>query len=128
MSNLLSLKFWLNLRPGPLLPVYHKSFIVFLFFLFILFFISWIIKSKKKNFYTEFWQKINSFSLLNIFIGAILFFFISELIPFLSSRFWFLIWGLGMVIWLVFIFLVLKGIPHKKKKAIEDYEYKKYIP
>lgn len=128
MQNLLSLQFWFNLRPVPLLLIYQKILIALIIILAVSFFISWIIKAKKKNLYTIFWQKLNSFSLINCFIGLILLFFNYELIPFLSSRFWFLLWGIGIIVWIFFIFKILKTIPEKRKQITSEKEYKKYIP
>ena len=65
---------------------------------------------------------------MNFFVGLILLFFSHELIPFLSARFWFLLWGLGIAVWLVFIFKALVAIPKKKKQIEKEREYKKYIP
>lgn len=128
MSNLLSLSFWFNLRPDILMPIYQKIFIGFVIFLAICSLVSWLISSKKRNLYTFFWRKIYSFSLINFFVGLILLFFSHELIPFLSARFWFLLWGLSMAVWLVFIFKTLAVIPKKKKQIEKEREYKKYIP
>ena len=128
MSNLLSLNFWFNLRPDTLMPIYQKIFIGFVIFLAICSLVSWFISSKKRNLYTFFWHKIYSFSLMNFFVGLILLFFSHELIPFLSARFWFLLWGLGIAVWLVFIFKALAAIPKKKKQIEKEREYKKYIP
>ncbi len=128
MQNLLSLKFWLSLRPGPLLPNYQKIFIALIIILAVCFFVSWVAKIKKRKLYTVFWKKLNSFSLINCFIGLILLFFNYELIPFLSARFWFLLWGAGMAVWLFFIFKILKNIPQKKKQIADEKEYEKYIP
>jgi hypothetical protein len=128
MQNLLSLNFWFNLKPGPLLPIYQQIFITIIIILAISFFILLIIKAKKVNLYNKFLEKLHSFSLINCFIGLILLFFNYELIPFLSSRFWFLLWGLGIIIWLFFIFKILKEIPERKKKILSEKEYKKYIP
>lgn len=128
MGNLLSLNFWFNLRPDILMPIYQKIFIGFVIFLAICSLVSWLISSKKRNLYTFFWRKIYSFSLINFFVGLILLFFSHELIPFLSARFWFLLWGLSMAVWLVFIFKTLAVIPKKKKQIEKEREYKKYIP
>jgi len=128
MQNLLSLEFWISLRPGPLLPNYQKIFIALIIILAICFFISWLAKKREKNLYIVFWKRLNSFSLVNCSFGLILLFFNYELVPFLSARFWFLLWGAGMAVWLFFIFKILKNIPQKRKKIANEKEYKKYIP
>lgn len=128
MSNLLSLKFWFNFQPGSLLPFYQKALTIFLAVLLILSILSWLVGAKKKGLYMVFWRRLRTFCLVDFFIGLILMFFDYERSPFLSSRFWFLFWGLFMLVWLIFIFLELKKIPEKKKQAEIEKEYKKYIP
>jgi hypothetical protein len=128
MGNLLSLKFWFNLRPGALLPVYQKAFIIFILSLVIFYFFSRFFTGRKKGLYTFLWRRLQSFSLANAIIGLVLLFFSYELIPFLSSRFWFLLWAIIMLVWLVFVGKSLLAIPDKKKKFEEEKEYKKYIP
>ncbi|MDD5071274.1 MAG: hypothetical protein PHQ42_00895 [Patescibacteria group bacterium] len=128
MGNLLSLKFWFNLRPGALLPVYQKTFVIFILGLVVFYFFCRFFIGRKKGLYTFFWRRLQSFSLANAIIGLVLLFFSYELIPFLSSRFWFLLWAIIMLVWLVFIVKSLLTIPDKKKKFEEEKEYKKYIP
>jgi len=128
MNNLFTLKFWFNLRPGPLLPLYNKIFIAFVFVLFVATLLSWAMQSKKKGIYTSFWRRLYTFFLVNAFLGVFLAFLNYELVPFLSSRFWFLAWGFEVIVWLVIIVRFLFGIPQKIKKSKKEAEYKKYIP
>ena len=126
--NFFTLHYWFNMRPNNFLPIANKSIIGFLAFLVILFFIFSLLKSRKNNVYVKIWQKLYNFCLTNFFIGIILLFFCYELVPFLSSRFWFLIWGAGMIFWLYTIYKILKEIPKLKEKRAKEQEYKKYIP
>ncbi|MDD5291274.1 MAG: hypothetical protein PHZ04_04155 [Patescibacteria group bacterium] len=128
MANLLSLKFWFNLRPDALLPVYQKTFIIFVLVLIIFFLFHRFFIAKRGGLYAFFWRQLSSFSLANAFIGLILLFFNYEFIPFLSARFWLLLWAVFMLVWLIFIAKSLLKIPEKKKKFEEEKEYKKYIP
>jgi len=128
MGNLLSLKFWFNLRPGALLPIYQKTFVIFVLALIIFFLFCRLLTGRKRGLYTSFWRRLQSFSLANTFIGLILLFFNYELIPFLSARFWLLLWAALMLSWLVFVAKSLFKIPAAKKKLEEEKEYKKYIP
>jgi len=126
--NLLSFKFWFNLRPEAFLPVYQKIFIFFVLALIIFSFLGRLVTFRRKGLFTSFWRRIYSFSLTNTFIGLILLFFNYEMVPFLSARFWLLAWATEMIIWLIFIFKGLLDIPKKKKLLEEEKEYKKYIP
>ena len=50
MNNLLSLKFWLDMRPGDLTPAVQKYLIIFIAVLAILAFIFTILKSRKRGY------------------------------------------------------------------------------
>ena len=126
--NFFTLNYWFNMRPNNFLPVANKIIVGFLAFLVILFFIFSLLKSRKNNVYVKIWQKLYNFCITNFFIGIILLFFCYELVPLLSSRFWFLIWGIGMIFWLYTIYKSLKEIPKLKEKRAKEQEYKKYIP
>jgi hypothetical protein len=128
MGNLFTLKFWLSLRPPQILPIYQKVFVGIILLLLVFSIVSYFFGFKKKGLYASFWRSFYSFSLSNFFIGLFIFFFNYELIPFLSARFWFLLWAIIMLIWLFFIFKSLAKIPEKKKKIAEENEYKRYIP
>jgi uncharacterized protein YjeT (DUF2065 family) len=129
MNNLLSLKFWFNLRPGALLPIYQKALIVFIIILGILIFIFTIlVKQDKKSLYNHVCRNLRSFGLANIIIGLLILFFTYEMVPFLSARFWFLFWGAEIVVWLIFILRMLLEIPKKKEQMEKEKEFNKYIP
>jgi len=65
---------------------------------------------------------------LSAIISLILLFFNHERISFFSARFWFLVWGIEMIIWLVFIIKKLKEIPKLREQLVKEKEYNKYIP
>lgn len=110
-------------------PAYFRVFVVTAVIFFIFIFISGFIKARnKKNLYGRFWQMLNSFCLANAIIGAILLFFTYEAIPFLSARFWFLLWGIEIIIWIVYMARTLIDIPKRKEKLVKEKAYKKYIP
>lgn len=128
MGNIFSLSFWFNTRPGLLMPIYSNIFIGFIIFLLIAFIVFSILQKKKKGAFTSFLRRLSSFSIINAIIGLILLFFVYELIPFLSARFWLLFWGIGMIVWLVTIFKKLRTVPVRKKQLEDEKEFKKYIP
>lgn len=129
MQNLLSLNFWFKLRPGLMLPASQKIFFGLLIALAIAAAVSFFIKKREKGrLYGRLWNGLNSFSLTNLAIGLILLFFNYELVPFLSARFWFLIWAAEMAVWAVFIIKRFADIPKIKKQMEEEKEFKKYIP
>jgi hypothetical protein len=126
--NLLSLNFWFNFRPGPLLSIYSNILIIFVVLLVVFIFISNFIFKNKKSLYYDVVEKIKLFSWLNAFFGMLLLFFNYEQVPFFSSRFWYAIWAISMFIWIINIFKHFKKIPERKRKMEEHKKYKKYIP
>jgi hypothetical protein len=128
MNNLLSLNYWFNSRPGSLEGISAKVLTGALILFLIGFVFFRIVKKSKNGPFYKIFSRFSSFSLSNFFIGLFLSFFSYELIPVLSSRFWYLLWILGMITWLVFIALEIKKIPEKKRKIAEEKEFRKYIP
>lgn len=127
MNNLLTWSFWFNLRPPSLLPVFNNLFIAFLVILLLTAIISVYFKTKKKI-YRSFWKKLYNLSATNLIIGLFLFFFNYQQAPFLSARFWLIIWALLIITWLLFLIRSLKKIPIKRKEIEAKKEFDKYIP
>jgi tellurite resistance protein TehA-like permease len=127
MQNLRTWKFWFNLRPELLLPTFQKIYLAILLILLILAIFSYF-KQTKKSLYKRFWKQFYVFSFSNLVIGAIFFFFNYERAAFLSARFWLALWGISMLIWLVYLIKIYRQVPLNKKRLEEEQEYKKYIP
>jgi hypothetical protein len=127
MSHFFSAQFWFNQRPDLLSSGSKTALIGFVVFCLISLIIA-IFFRLKKGFYSRFWGKLISFFISNALIGAVLFFFCQQLIPLLSSRFWFLLWAAGIIFWIVLIALYAKKFPAKKKELDKERELKKYIP
>lgn len=127
MQNLLTWRFWFNLRPEAMLPLFTNVFLAFLLVL-LLAAIFTALKQRHKSLYKNFWKRSYSFSLGNLLIGIILFFFNYERAAFLSARFWLAIWVMVMLAWLVPIIKSYRRIPLQKKKIEQEQEFKKYIP
>jgi O-antigen/teichoic acid export membrane protein len=124
----MTVDFWFNTRPAGLIGSSAWVLSAFLVLLLAMAIFFNIIKNRKRNFYNKIWNRLALFSTTNFIVGMFLLFFTYETIPFLSMRFWFLLWGLGMLVWLIFIFKVLKEIPKIKEEMAKEAEYKKYIP
>lgn len=127
MSHFFSAQFWFNQRPDLLSSGSKTVLIGFIVFC-LVFLIIAIFFRFKKGFYGRFWGKLISFFVSNALIGAVLFFFCQQLIPLLSSRFWFILWTVGMIFWLTLIALYVKKLPAKKEELAKERELKKYIP
>lgn len=127
--NLLSFQFWLNLRPGLLTAFSQNALIVFIVALFVLAVFSFILKNRKeKNLFKRVWRGTYFFCFTNIIVGLIILFFNYEMVPFLSARFWFLIWGVEMLAWAYYLVKLLREIPKIREEAKKESEFKKYIP
>ncbi|MBU0636748.1 MAG: hypothetical protein ABH818_03090 [Patescibacteria group bacterium] len=129
MKNLLTLKFWLNLRPDSLTPLAQKKFLALIVaFIFFTIVFGYIKSRQKKSLYVKLWQNLYYFGLTNSFVSLFLIFFNYELIPFLSARFWYLLWFIGIGIWLFFIVKTILEIPKRRQRLEQEKEYKRYIP
>lgn len=88
-----------------------------------------VVKKKwLKSIYAGFWNNIYYFFLTNFIIGLFIIFFNYEMVPLLSARFWLLFWGVGIIIWLVFVYKIIIKIPQKKALMEKEKEFKKYLP
>jgi hypothetical protein len=129
MGNLLTFQYWLDLRPASFNGWPLKIILGFIVLLLILTVICSLGKKKwAKSLYAAFWGRAYFFFLTNVIIGLVLIFFNYEMVPFLSARFWFLLWGVSIIIWLVGIYKIIIKIPQKKAQAEKEKEFKKYIP
>ena len=129
MGNFLTLDFWFNLRPGVFIGLSLKIIVGFILLLLVLAVISGIGRKRwAKSLYVGLWNSLYYFFLTNAIIGLILVFFNYEMVPFLSARFWFLIWAVSLIVWLFFIYKAVIKIPLRKARLEKEEEFKKYIP
>ena len=127
MQNLLTLTYWFNLRPEPLLPYAYKTLVAGLIILAVLAIITAFLKTRN-SLYRGLFKRLYSFFLANTLLGLLVLFFNYELVPFFSARFWIGLWILTMIIWLFLILKGLRAIPANKKQIEKERELKKYIP
>jgi glucan phosphoethanolaminetransferase (alkaline phosphatase superfamily) len=129
-SRLLDLNFWFALRPTALSKqttiVLVAGFGIFLLTAVILGFLA---KIKKQNPpLAKLLRKLKKMFSVMAVVGFILLFFSYEQIYLLGSRFWFLLWFIGLVVWLVFILLYAVGKMPKEKDDLEKKQkYLKYL-
>ena len=129
MRNLLTLKFWFNLRPDVLTPLAQKIFLVMIIVLILFTIIFGYMKIlKKKGLYSKMWDQLYYFSFINCVIGLILMFLNYEMVPFLTARFWYLLWFVVLVVWLFCIIKNAMKIPKKRQQLEKEREFNKYIP
>jgi len=129
MGNFLTWNFWFSSRPGAFNSFSLKVVLGFILLLIIFSIVSGIIRKKwAKSLYSFFWNRLYTLFLSNAIIGLLLTFFNYEMVPFLSSRFWFLLWTVSMLIWLFFIYRAVIKVPEKRARLEKEKEFKKYIP
>jgi glucan phosphoethanolaminetransferase (alkaline phosphatase superfamily) len=128
LGKILSFKYWFNFHPTNLSPDGLQFLTIFLAVLLFLAIIFSLAKKRIRGLYHKIYRRLSSFFLTNFIIGIFLLFFAYEAVPFLSSRIWFLLWVLGMLVWLGFIIYALAQIPKLKEKLAKEQEYKKYLP
>jgi hypothetical protein len=129
MGNFLTWNFWFSARPGAFSGISLKIVLGFIVLLIILSIVSGVIKKRwSKGLYSSFWSGLYTFFISNAIVGLLLTFFNYEMVPFLSARFWFLLWAIGMLVWLFFIFKIVIKIPEKRARLEKEKEFKKYIP
>ena len=126
-SNFFTLNYWFSMTAGSLQKNAQIGFVFFLIILLGIFIYSFL-RKKNKGIYLKIWTKLASFGFTNLIIGLFLLFFTYENVPFLSMRFWFLLWLTGMAFWLNLIYKECKIIPQIKEKRKQEEEFKKYIP
>ena len=96
MKSFFTLGYWFNSRPGNLESSAQNSLIILLCLLAAS--LVWIFfsrRNKRGGLYSQVQDSYQSFAATNLIIGLLLLFFTYELVPFLSSRILFLLWGVS---------------------------------
>lgn len=130
-QEIFSLKFWFSAQPGPLMVTMSQILLV-AFALCLAAAISFFLlarASKASTVTAKLYKKIQSlFTTLGV-VGFIILFFFYQQVPFLSSRFWLLIWVLIAIVWAGFIgqFGFIEA-PRRKAELKKKAELEKYLP
>jgi hypothetical protein len=129
MKYLLSTQFWLNVRPGAMMTVTMYILIgLLVIFLTSIVLINVQLKKARKTLYKTAFHNIIHLCWTNLIIGVLVFFFMYEEVPFLSARFWFVIWAIELVTWIWVIVNQFNEVPKIKAEIAERGKLKKYIP
>jgi len=129
------IQYWFTFNPGFLSDAAAIGFALF-FGLFLAIPICLSMMARKKRIATDpadkkVLGKVNTLFATMGVIGFLLLFFSYEAVPMLSMRFSYLLWGLGLAIWLYFIWhYTATEVPRikderEKKKQLEKYTLKK---
>ncbi len=127
-SKLFYLKFWFNAYPGAMSKPFLLFFIVMTIVFSLLAIVSYFF-NKKRSIYQKTWNSFFQLCFFSVVYNIFWIFFVWQTIPVLSSRFWFAIWLLIIIIWFVFIFRqIFIKIPQRKKILEQKNKIKKYLP
>jgi len=131
LKNLLDIKYWFDLSPGPFLS--GVSNVLYIFFIIIILSglsANIMVKKNKKNVpLRNIWNKFYYFLTSIGFAGLVIIFFRVQTVSFLGAPFWMLVWLVIMVVWLIFIVRYIKIKIPKIKVDIElRKEMEKYLP
>ena len=63
------------------------------------------------------------------FLGLVWLFFAVEQVTFLQARYWALVWFIGFIVWVIFIWkYVFQTVPAERERHHQDRERMKYLP
>jgi len=129
MINWLTFKMWFGLYPGPLTKFWQYALLIIVIIFLASIAVTWkFYNQNKKTLYAKLWLSGYNFALTGTIVGALLLFFCYESVPFLSARFWFLLWVIGQGVWGYVIFKRLKRLPKIKEQIAAKKEFNKYVP
>ncbi|MFC1612257.1 hypothetical protein ACFL29_00180 [Patescibacteria group bacterium] len=130
IKPLLTLQFWFDLTPPPLLPVFYWFFlIVFLVFIVTAMVCGRIYNKEKDKFILRFSAKyLKSWFLSSGLVGLVLLAFNYERATLLAARFWFLLWLIGFGVWLYFIIRKIRRLPQREVELKKQAQFDKYLP
>lgn len=133
LSDLLDIRYWFTINPGLVSDKMAIAFVVF-FSLFIIaklllrFMGRQYITNLSKYHHSALYRIENACLTMGL-LGLLWTFLSYETIPFFSGRFWFLFWGIGLVVWAYIIFYYIRfEIPAFLEKDKNRAQLNKYLP
>lgn len=123
--------FWFNLSPVALSPTFSTIF----FLVFAGFIIGGAllrIKARHKKddrYLVQIYRRIAAMLTTMGIVGLVLFFFTYEEIFLFGARFWYLLWAIGLGVWIWYIVkFIRKTVPELKADSAHKAEGNKYLP
>ena len=130
--NFLKASYWFDLTPPSLAPGMEQ--IMFGFFGAVLL-LGIIVRLVAKHHTKDDKHLLKGFKRTGVmfltmgFLGLIFFFFSFERIQFLGARFWYLFWGVGLLVWIGFIInYFVRVIPREREREVNRSKVDKYMP
>lgn len=130
IKNIFTLHYWFS-EPPYQSPLAMKVAVIF-FVIMLAAAVVLAILSQKEKFEQYVRQLFGKIALLLGWLGVLallLSFFRYEATPFLARRFWFGLWGVGVIVWAIFILRYwLREVPRKRRERAEKERLRKYLP
>lgn len=130
-ENLFDLSYWFTLQPASVGGTSGKIIFSFFALLFVLGIVARIVSSNKTDdrHAREVIERIATLLVTMGILGALLYFFSFEQIRLFGSRFWYLFWLIGVVVWCFFLLrFVRRTIPEQRAHEALKAEQRKYFP
>lgn len=129
MENFLTWKLWFGMYPGPLTAPFNYVLVGIIIAFILLAAVATIQYRKyKKTLYRKIWNSLYGFAVTGVIIGALLWFFSAQRVPFFSMRIWFVAWAVLHVVWAWYIYKRYKQVPEVREELAKKREFKRYIP
>lgn len=130
-DHLLDASTWFTLRPADITGLSGKIVFGFFVLLFVSGIVSRIVAAHKMSdrYLRQLAESISTLLLTMGFLGLLFYFFSFERIQLFGARFWYVLWLIGLIVWIVFlIHLGFKKIPNLREKEIVREQLRKYFP
>ncbi len=128
MKNLFTFNFWFLTR-AELTVFAYWFLVIFVFSLSVAWIYIQMTKSRwKKNFWRKSMDSLSGLLIFNFLAGLYLWLVNDQLIPILSARIWFIVWGVEMFCWGFFIKRDFFKAKAKQAEFAATKDLKKYIP
>ncbi|MBI2474966.1 hypothetical protein HYV69_00905 [Candidatus Uhrbacteria bacterium] len=130
-NNFLDPSYWFTLRPALVGGTEGKIIFGVFAILFVLGIVARIVSSNKTGdrYMKEVVERIATMLVTMGILGALLYFFSFEQIRLFGSRFWYLFWLIGIIVWCFFLLrFVKRTIPELRAHEALKAEQRKYFP
>lgn len=122
---------WFTLAPAQVGGVSGNIIFAVFLLLFVLGIVCRIVASHKADdrYCRDMGLRIGSLLITMGLLGVLLYFLSYERIRLFGSRFWYLLWLIGLIVWAIYLIrYARKVVPAMKHREIERIERRKYFP
>jgi len=130
-GNFFSWHYWFAVQPGVASKILLEILIILVVGCFLAAVVfHYVARAKKEDPVTvRILKKLNGLFSFLTFVGVFILLFFWQQVPYLSSRFWLVVWFLLVVVWVGFIIrYALFVAPKRRARLEEEKKYKQYLP